>query len=69
MKNTAAILKNRIEAMAGRVMLALYKAYSSVFIKQEGFTPHFPPVQEREIILVKRISQVYSISAKQYIAS
>ena len=69
MKNTAALFTNRIEAMAGRVMLALYKAFSSVFIKQDSFTPPFPPAQDREIMMVKRIGRVYNITAQQHLAS
>jgi hypothetical protein len=69
MKKSATLIKNRIQAMIGRAILAMYRTYSSVFIKKEGFTHYSPPVQEREIILVKRINRVYSITAQQYIAS
>jgi hypothetical protein len=67
MKNSIKFIKSRIEAISGRFILVGYRAYSSMFIKKDGFTVDFtPPVRQQEIILIKRTNNVYSIASKQY---
>lgn len=66
MKNSTAFIQHRMAAIAGRLILTVYKAWSALFINQEDFTPPYQPVRRQEIILIKKTGKVYSKIAQQY---
>jgi hypothetical protein len=66
MKISATLIQHRMAAITGRLILKVYKVYSSLFIKQEDFTPPYQPMRQQEIILIKKTGKVYSKRAEQY---
>ena len=59
-------IKNRIEAITGRSILVVYRTWSVLFIKKEGFLPPATPIRRQEILLIKRESPTYRIAARKY---
>jgi hypothetical protein len=66
MKNSVVLIQQRMAAICGKLILTLYSAYSSLFIKKEGFTPPYQPISQQEIILIRKTGKVYNKVAKQY---
>lgn len=65
MEKLLRIIKNRIEAIAGRSILVVYRTYAALFIKKEDFTPPHTPIRRQEIILIKRVNHTYSIAGQK----
>lgn len=65
MKNSVVLIQQRMAAICGKLILTLYSAYSSLFIKKEGFTPPYQPISQQEI-LIRKTGKVYNKVAKQY---
>lgn len=66
MKNSVVLIQQQMAAITGKLILTLYRAYSCLFIKQEGFTPPYQPVHQQEIILIRKTGKEYNKVAKQY---
>lgn len=67
MKKSDRLVQNGIQAIAGRFILVVYRAYSALFIKKEDFAPPYTPARRQEIIFVKRVNNTYSIASRKYI--
>lgn len=65
MEKLVRIFKNRIEAIAGRSILVVYRTYAALFIKKEDFTPPHTPIRRQEIILIKRVNHSYRIAGQK----
>jgi ATP-dependent protease Clp ATPase subunit len=69
MKNTITLLQQQIAAKTGKLILAVYNFYASVFIRKDDFEVPNPPVQQREIVLVRKTGQGYSVLADALVLS
>jgi hypothetical protein len=59
MKKTIAFFQQQMAAGTGKLILSMYNFYASLFIRKDDFVPPYPPVQQREIILVRKTGQGY----------
>jgi hypothetical protein len=59
MKKTIILLQQKIAAKAGKLILAVYNLYTAVFVRKDDFVPPHTPVQQREIILVRKTGKGY----------
>jgi hypothetical protein len=66
MKKSTTLIQHRIAAITGRLILTIYKVWSSLFINKEDFTPPYQPVRQQEIILIRKTGKVYNKVAQQY---
>lgn len=63
MKKTITLLQQQIAAKTGKLILCVYNFYASVFIRKDDFVVPHTPVQQREIILVRKTGQGYKALA------
>lgn len=63
MKKTTCLFRQQIAAHTGKLILALYNLYTSLFVKKDDLELPHPPVQQREIILIRKTHQGYRAMA------
>jgi hypothetical protein len=69
MKKTITLLQQQIAAKTGKLILSVYNFYASVFIRKDDFVAPNPPVQQREIILIRKTGQGYRTLADAVVLS
>lgn len=63
MKKIIAFFQQQIAAKTGKLILSAYNFYASLFIRKDDFVLPYPPVQQREIILIRKTGQGYRVVA------
>ena len=59
MKKTITFFQQHLAAKTGKLILSIYNFYATVFIRKDDFVLPYPPVQQREIILLRKTGEGY----------